>query len=117
MVLLSVLAQGTLVPWVARRLGIPMHEQARRPWQLSVRLSEHPRGVHEFHVAHDAAADGRAVAGLDLEPGDWVSLIVRDGRALSPEAATRLQAGDHVFVLADPERRTPLEQLFTGPAD
>jgi cell volume regulation protein A len=112
-VLLSVLGQGTLVPSVARQLGIPMHEQARRPWQLSVRLSEHPRGVHEFHVTRDAAADGRAVAGFDFEPGDWVSLIVRDGRPLSPEAATRLAAGDRVFVLADPERRVPLERLFT----
>ncbi len=111
-VLLSVVGQGTLVPWVAGRLGIPMREHAARPWQLSVGLSEKPRGVHEFDVAHDALADGRDVAGLGLEPGDWVSLIVRDGRPLSPDAATRLAAGDRVFVLAEPARHEPLAQLF-----
>jgi hypothetical protein len=47
------------------------------------------------------------------EPGDWLSLIVRDGRPLSPDAATRLAAGDRVFVLAEPTRRAPLARLFT----
>jgi NhaP-type Na+/H+ and K+/H+ antiporter len=70
--------------------------------------------VHEFSVARDAAADGQTVAGLELEPGDWVSLVIRDGHPLSPEAATRLAAGDHVFVLADPARREPLARLFTA---
>ena len=112
-VLLSVLGQGTLVPWVARRLGIPMHDQALRPWQLSVGLSEKPHGVHEFSVTADATADGQTIADLQLQPGDWVSLIVRDGRPLSPEDPTRLAAGDQVFVLADPTRHEPLARLFT----
>ena len=112
-VLLSVLGQGTLVPSVARRLGIPMHDQALRPWQLSVGLSEKPHGVHEFSVTTDATADGQTIADLQLQPGDWVSLIVRDGRPLSPEDPTRLAAGDQVFVLADPTRHEPLARLFT----
>lgn len=114
-VLLSVLGQGTVVSWVARRLAIPMHDHALRPWQLSVGLSERPHGVHEFSVIAHAAADGQTVAELQLQAGDWVGLVVRDGRPLSPENATRLAAGDHVFVLADPARREPLAQLFTAP--
>ena len=109
-VLLSVLGQGTLVPSVAHRLGIPMHDQALRPWQLSVGLTEKPHGVHEFSVARDATADGQTIAALHLQPGDWV---VRDGRPLSPEDPTRLAAGDQVFVLADPTRHEPLARLFT----
>jgi TrkA family protein len=112
-VVFSVLGQGTLVPWVARRLGIPMHDHVLRPWELSVGLSEKPRGVHEFSVTLDAVADGQTVAELELQPGDWVSLVLRDGRPLSPEAAAHLAAGDHVFVLADPARREPLARLFT----
>ena len=54
-VLASVLAQGTLVPFVARWLGIPMHLQDRLPWELSVRVGSEPparastasRPVHE----------------------------------------------------------------------
>ena len=112
-VLLSVLGQGTLVPWIAGRLGIPMHNHALRPWQLSVGLSEKPHGVHEFSVTPDATADGQTIADLHLQPGDWVSLIVRDGRPLSPEDPTRLTAGDQVFILADPTRHEPLARLFT----
>ena len=96
------------------RLAIPMHDHALRPWQLSVGLSEKPHGVHEFSVTPDAPADGQTVDELPLQRGDWVSLVVRDGRPLSPENATRLAAGDHVFVLADPARREPLAQLFTA---
>ena len=88
-VLLSVLGQGTLVPRVAGRLGIPMHEQPLRPWQLSVGLSEKPHGVR-LSVTADATADGQTIADLQLQPGDWVSLIVRDGRPLSPEDPRRL---------------------------
>ena len=61
----------------------------------------------------DAPAGGQTVAELELEPGDWVSLVVRDGRPLSPEDGTRLTAGDLVFVLADPARHQSLARLFT----
>ena len=42
-VLVSVVGQGSLVPLVARRLGIPMRLQDRLPWELSVRVGKSRR--------------------------------------------------------------------------
>jgi cell volume regulation protein A len=111
-VLLSVLGQGTLVPWVASRLAIPMLEHGRRPWQLSVDLSREPRGVHEFFVARGSVAHGSDVVGLGLDDADWVSMVVRDGRPIRPTSDMTLAEGDRVYVLADPHRRSPLASLF-----
>jgi cell volume regulation protein A len=98
-VLASVLGQGTLVPLVARRLGIPMRERERLPWELSVRVAEEPAGAHEVLIDAGSAAEGAPLHDLAL-PGDtWASLVVRDGAALPPDGQLRLRAGDRVVVL------------------
>jgi cell volume regulation protein A len=111
-VLFSVLGQGTLVPWVAQRLRIPMHEHPAQPWEISVPLRHEPRGAHELTVVLGAPADGRAADALGLDPADWVTMIVRDGRPLPPRGTLTLQPGDRVFLLADPARGPALEKLF-----
>jgi potassium/hydrogen antiporter len=70
-VLTSVVAQGTLVPLVARRLGIPMRLQDRLPWELSVRVGREPTGAREYHVAPRSHADGLAVGDLPLGDDAW----------------------------------------------
>jgi cell volume regulation protein A len=98
-VLASVLGQGTLVPLVARRLGIPMRARERLPWELSVRVAEEPAGAHEVLIDAGSAAEGAPLHDLAL-PGDtWASLVVRDGAALPPDGHLRLRAGDRVVVL------------------
>jgi cell volume regulation protein A len=100
-VLASVVGQGTLVPWVAGRLRIPMRMRERLPWELSVRVGEEPPALREQEVAAGSAWDGVAIEDLAL-PGDaWVTLVVRDGAALQPRGDLVLEAGDRVLVLAD----------------
>ena len=111
-VLFSVLGQGTLVPWVAGRLAIPMHEQPAQPWEISVPLSREPRAAHELVVAAGSAVDGAAADALPLDPGDWVSMVVRDGRPLAPRSPLVLAPGDRVFLLADPARLPRLAEAF-----
>ncbi|QEC49763.1 potassium/proton antiporter [Baekduia soli] len=111
-VLFSVLGQGTLVPWIARRLAIPMHEHPAQPWQLHVPLSEEPEGVHEFRVTAGSPAAGATVGGLGLGDEDWVSFVVRDGRTLTPRDGLVLATGDRVFVLADPTRQDVIARVF-----
>jgi cell volume regulation protein A len=101
-VLASVVGQGTLVPYVARRLGIPMRERERLPWELSVRVAEEPTGAHELLVDAGSAAEGTTLEDLPLPEDAWVTLVVRDGQALAPAAGLRLRAGDRLLVLADP---------------
>lgn len=115
-VLLSVALQGGLVPAVAGRLGIPMHETPSMPWQLSVPLEAEPEGVHELHVRPGSAAAGRRLEQLGLGPDEWISAVIRDGTSLQPTPDLRLREGDRLYAHADPARREELARLFAASA-
>jgi len=114
-VLVSVVAQGSLVPAVAHRLGIRLHLRDRLPWELSVRVGSEPTGAHEFRVAPRSGADGATLSDLPLGDDAWVTLFVRDGDALQPSIEMRLRSEDRVLILADdPERLTLLRSTFAA---
>jgi cell volume regulation protein A len=110
-VLISVVGQGTLVPYVARRLGIPMRVRDRTPWDISIRLEGEP-GAQEYEVRARSAAEGAAIRDLPLGQDAWVTLVVRDGVALEPNASFALRAGDRLLVLADADRSRALAKVF-----
>jgi cell volume regulation protein A len=101
-VLASVVGQGTFVPLVAQRLGIPMRLRERLPWELTVRVGTEPGHVAERLVEPGSDWDGTAIADLPLPDDAWITLIVRDGAAIRPDGDLRLRAGDRVLLLAEP---------------
>jgi cell volume regulation protein A len=111
----SVTVQGGLVPALAHRLKIPLRTVEPEPWSLGVRFSEEPEGLHRYHVAAGASADGSAVTELPCGENAWVSLVIRDGALLPVATDTTLQPGDDVLVLADPDETPALERYFTDP--
>jgi cell volume regulation protein A len=111
----SVLVQGTLTPTVAKRLGVPMRTVEPEPWALGVRLRGEPHGVHRLHVARGSVADGRALADLPLVDGAWISFAVRRGELVPVTGDTRLQPGDELLILADPDAGAALEETFSRP--
>ncbi|WP_082948096.1 MULTISPECIES: potassium/proton antiporter [unclassified Mycobacterium] len=115
-VIFSVLVQGSSVPGVARLLELPMRTVQTQPWEIGVRLADEPEGVHRFSVAAGSAAEGCTVEGLSDRVGDiWVSIVVRTTGLVPVRGDTELQTGDEVVVLADPELRDTLAELF-GPS-
>jgi cell volume regulation protein A len=113
-VVFSVLVQGSLVPAVAARLGIPMRRVPTEPWALGVRLRDEPDDVHYVQVARGSFPDGRTVEQVAELGGDlWVSLVVRDSRLVAVRPETVLRAGDLVVVLADPGLDDRLQDLFS----
>ena len=101
------------MPLVAKRLGIPMRLQDRLPWELSVRVGQEPTGAREYSVAANSRADGVALGELPLGDDAWVTLLVRDGDALLPQAELRLRAGDRLLILTEgPEQSARLRSLF-----
>src|SRR5580693_1610583 len=111
----SVTVQGGLVPTLAHRLRIPLRTVEPEPWSLGVRFSEEPEGLHRYHVAAGATADGSPVSELPFGEDVWVSLIVRDGNLVTAAADMTLRAGDDVLVLAEPDETPALDRLFTAP--
>jgi cell volume regulation protein A len=110
----SVTVQGGLVPALAHRLRIPLRTVEPEPWSLGVRFSEEPEGLHRYHVAAGAPADGSAVGDLPCGENAWVSLVIRDGALLTVAPDTTLQPNDDVLVLADPDETPELERYFTA---
>jgi cell volume regulation protein A len=112
-VVVSVLVQGSLIPFAARILRLPMETVEPEPWALGVRLRDEPGGVHRLHVEPGSAADGRTIDQLADEVGDvWVSIVVRESALLRISADTTLRAGDDVVVLADADLHDDLESAF-----
>lgn len=109
----SVLVQGSSVPALARRLGVPMRRTSPEPWAVSVRLRDEPRDVHRLVVSAGSTAEGATIAGLcDHAEDIWVSIVVRARRLVPVSAATQLRAGDDVVILAKPELAEALSALF-----
>jgi potassium/hydrogen antiporter len=75
----SVIVQGGTVPWLLRRLRIPLRTIEPEPWSLGIRFQHEPEGLHRFVVARGAAADTTPVGDLAITEDAWISLLIRDG--------------------------------------
>ena len=101
-VIFSVAVQGSLVPTVARRLGVPMQPIRPEPWAVGVQLQTEPDSAYQVAVAPGSAVDGRTVADIaDLAGNVWISMVVRDGALLPVRGDTRLRPGDLVTLLIE----------------
>jgi potassium/hydrogen antiporter len=100
-VLVSVLVQGTGLPYVATRLRVPMR-------RVEPDTIEGRRVV----VSRGAYADGRAVRQLPLAERAWVSSVERDGSRLALTGATSLHAGDVVRVYCDEASEPAVRRIF-----
>ncbi|MFE3637507.1 cation:proton antiporter [Streptomyces sp. NPDC059168] len=111
----SVVVQGSLLPLVARWCRIPMRAGELEPWALGIRLRNRPEGVRRVTVCRGAPADGSAIGDLDMGEHVWVSLVVREGTLVSGRPSARLEAGDDVLLMFDPEQAEPddVVRLFT----
>jgi potassium/hydrogen antiporter len=102
-VLVSVLAQGTSLPYAATRLRVPMRS-------VEPDTIEGRRVV----VAPGAFADGRRVRELPLAERAWLSSVDRDGTSLGLTGGTRLVAGDVVRVYSDEKTERAVRRIFEG---
>jgi cell volume regulation protein A len=108
----SVVVQGSLVPFVARRSGVPMRTVEPEPWALGMRFRDEPTGMHRFHVAAGAPADGTSLEDLPLGEDAWISLVSRAGALVAVRGDLVLAAGDEVLLLAETDDETSLRALF-----
>ena len=112
----SVIVQGGTVPWLLRRLKIPLRTIEPEPWSLGIRFQHEPEGLHRFIVAPGAAADATPVGDLLVTEDAWISLLIRDGRLVPVRSDTILRAGDEAVVLSTDPDAAGLTALFAAPA-
>jgi len=113
-VIFSVVVQGSLVPTVARRLGVPMQPVRLQPWIVGARLETEPETAHQVSVTEGSAAAGRTVEEIAEMAGNvWISMVVRSGELLPVRGDTQLQADDVVTLLIDGDLSEDVTDLFT----
>jgi potassium/hydrogen antiporter len=110
----SVLVQGSTIPFVARRLGVPMRAVEPEPWDVSIRLRE-PGNVQHYVVGPGSRVVGSAIRDLPLGERAWISFVVQDGQARQARGSHVLRIGDDVHVIGEPEDADVLQRLFEGP--
>lgn len=112
-VLVSTVLQGTTFEPLARRLGVASDERppAESPIEVGT-IRNLGAEVVECEIGTGDAASGVRVRDLDLPRGALISIIVREGRAITPRGSTRVQDGDHLYVLANRKQASALDALI-----
>lgn len=93
---LSMVLQGSTIPWVARKLGLaiilPAGLLARRDLDAKTEMVE-------IEVRPSAPLDGKILLDAGLPDDTRITMIWRKGEYIIPNGQTRLQSGDHLYVL------------------
>ena len=117
-VLISATLQGWTLPPLATLLKLQEPEPPAAQASLEL-LSLHDVNAEiiDYGVAPDSALVGTTVRDLALPEGALVALISRDRQMIAPRGSTRLEAGDHLFVITPPGLRTAVDIAFSRPLD
>ena len=113
-VALSVLVQGSTIPWVAHRLGVPMRVVEPEPWDVSIRLRE-PGQIQRYTVGPRSRVLGSAIRDLPLGERAWVSFVVQDGKR-GRRAARTCSASATRCTCSATLTTSVLQRLFEGPS-
>jgi cell volume regulation protein A len=113
-VVVNTIMPGTVVSWLARKLGM-VGQTTPEPAATILVESNEPihSSLRSYFVDNALSVCGVPLADIPFPEGTAVTMIVRGASLLVADGATRLETGDHVYVLASPEA-DPLVQLLFG---
>jgi potassium/hydrogen antiporter len=112
-VLVSAVLQGWTLPTVAGWLGLQTDPEPQAPVSLEITsLRDVDGDIVEYTVLLETHAANRHVRDLRLPDGAVVAMIVRDQAIIPPRGSTRIEPGDHVFLVLRPGVRLLVDRLF-----
>ncbi len=95
-VLISIAAQGTLIPRVSARLDMIDRNQNVMRTFTDYNEEETDIQFSQLKVEPEGPWDGKLVKELGLPKGIILALVIRDGKNIIPKGNTRLHSGDTV---------------------
>jgi potassium/hydrogen antiporter len=117
-VVVGAIVPGATVPWMAKLLRV--ESDAPPPPATMIEVdSRAPRGdeLRAYFVSDQLAVAGATLAEIPFPDGAAVSMLERGGALIAPSGATRIEAGDYVYVIAPIEHRPLVELLFGRPEE
>ena len=113
-VLLSATVQGSTLPLVARKLGLTEKPPATPAATLEISsLHDVDAEIVKYTLGNDARAAGRLLSQMALPEGVVVAMITRGSAVIPPRGSTRLEAGDHLFVVLKPNNQPFVDCVFS----
>lgn len=98
LVLISISLQGSLIPWMARKLDMVDADA-----DVMKTFNDYSEGTQmqfgSIDIARDSRWDGRKVKELGLPGNILLALVLRGGERIVPRGDTLLQAGDKVIMV------------------
>jgi potassium/hydrogen antiporter len=117
-VVVSALVQGWTIPLFARKLGLQVPSDITPPITLEISSLRHVNGdIVDYFIDDQCRASGRRVRELALPTGVVIALVVRSERFIPPQGDTKLESGDHVVVVLEPQSRPLVDQVFVRNSD
>src|SRR5690606_688158 len=105
-VLVSATLQGWGLPPIATALGLQVPLEPEPPVMLEITsLRDVDADIVEYGVTPDSRAAGRRLRELALPDGVVVAMVSRAQHIIPPRGSTRIEPGDHVFVVLQPGAR------------
>ena len=112
-VVVNSLIPGATVPWVTRRLGfdadVAPPPQAILEIESQVQLNAE---LLAFTIDEALPVAGELIGDLPFPENAAVTMIVRGRELIAPKGMTRLEPGDHVYVIVTEADRGFVELLF-----
>lgn len=115
-VLVSLLIQGSSVPFMARMLGIVLPHRAEPKDQKEIWINKDAMlELVAFRVEPNSQAIGRKLSSLVDQQGRPVQsvVLIRQGERLTPEPAMAMGARDEVWLLVEPEDVEHIAAIFS----
>lgn len=113
-VLISATVQGSTLPWFAQKLDLAELPPPTPAVSLEITsLSDVEAEIVEYTLAKESRAAGRRLSQAALPEGTVVAMITRGKDVIPPRGSTKLEEGDHLFIVTKPDTRLFIEQVFS----
>jgi cell volume regulation protein A len=115
-VVLNAFLPGTTVPWMTRRLALESEEPPPPEAVLTIESFDRLDGeLLSYYVDEALPVAGMMLHELPFPDGAAVTMIVRGRELIAPKGDTRLEVGDHAYVLTKPDGVGMVQLLFGHP--
>lgn len=113
-VLISATVQGSTLPWAAQRLGLTEMPPAQPAATLEITaLGDVNAEIVEYTLGENSRAAGRPLSRMALPDGAVLAMITRGSNVIPPRGSTRLDAGDHLFMVLRTGLRPFVDCVFS----